>query len=161
MILGDSMLKDIESSKIRKGLNNDEKVYIKHFSGATVHHMTNYVKPTMEYDNDLLILHCGTNDLRSGKTPDTIAKEIIELATDIKTEHNDIMISGIVPRRDSLNNKGKQVNNHLKMLCRERNICFINNDNVDPNLYLNNGGLHLNFKGTYVLGGNLVDAIRL
>ena len=142
-------------------MNNNDKIYVKHFSGATVQHMQSYIQPSKGYDNDLVILHCGTNDLRENKPPETIANEIIDLAYDMKTEHNDIMISGIVPRRDSLQDKGKSVNEHLRLLCRERKINFIDNCNVDSRLHLNTSGLHLNFKGTYVLGGNLVNAIRI
>ena len=40
------------------------------------------------------------NDLRDQKAATEIAKEIVELAIDMKTEKNDIMISGIIPRRD-------------------------------------------------------------
>ena len=34
MILGDSLLKDIEQHKIRNGLPNKDKVFVKHFSGT-------------------------------------------------------------------------------------------------------------------------------
>ena len=123
--------------------------------------MKSYVLPTKEYDNDIVILHCGTNDLRGNKEPKDIANEIGELALSIKTVSNDIMISGIVPRRDSLHEKGKKVNEQLKVICREKNMHFIDNTNISPYRDLNSSGLHLNFEGTYVLGGNLVDAIRL
>ena len=36
VILGDSTLKDIEQRKVKNGLSNNEKVYVKHFSGASV-----------------------------------------------------------------------------------------------------------------------------
>ena len=42
VIVGDSMLKDIQQHKIRNGLTNNEKVYVKHFAGATVEHMKSY-----------------------------------------------------------------------------------------------------------------------
>ena len=85
MILGDSLLKDIEQHKIRNGLPNKDKVYVQHFSGATIEHMKSYVIPSKNYDNDLVILHCGTNDLRDSKSAQDIANDIIELAIDMKT----------------------------------------------------------------------------
>ena len=105
------MLKGIEQQKLRKGLNNKERVFVKHFSGATVEDMKNDVIPSKKkYENDLVILLVGTNDLRDQKAATEIAKEIVELAIDMKTEKNDIMISGIIPRRDNLNGKAMEVN---------------------------------------------------
>ena len=71
------------------------------------------------------------------------------------------MISGIVPRRDKFNDKGIEVNKVLCSLCSTYNFHFIDNKNVKIESHLNMGGLHLNNSGTYVLGGNLVDAMKL
>ena len=103
----------------------------------------------------------GTNVLRHPKEAKEIAKEIIDLAINTKNEKNEIMISGIVPRRDNLNDKAKEVNIHLQNLCINYNFHFIDNGNVNKDTDLNMSGLHLNYKGTYVLGGNCVEAIRL
>ena len=70
------------------------------------------------------------------------------------------MISGIVPRRD-INEKVTEVNHFLQNLCGIYNFHFINNANVNIDTHLNLSGLHLNHQGTYVLGGNIVEAIRL
>ena len=45
VVLGDSLLKGIEQHRVRNSLRNNEKVYVKHFSGATTSHMHNYVQP--------------------------------------------------------------------------------------------------------------------
>ena len=58
--MGDSLLKDIEQHKIRNGLGTNEKVYLKHFSGANIEHMKSYVIPSKGFDNDLVILHVDT-----------------------------------------------------------------------------------------------------
>ena len=160
-ILGDSMLKDIDQHKVSQGLGNKEKVYVKSFSGATIDHMKSYIIPTKEYNNDLIVLHCGTNDLRSGKTSHDIARGIIDIAMDMKTDNNDVMVSAILPRRDSLNAKGMEVNSHLKNLCDDNNIHFIDNINVKSKYHLNGSGLHLNIDGTYIVGSNFVNALKL
>ena len=160
VILGDSLVKDVEQHKLRNSLNK-ERIFIKNFSGATVEDMKTYIIPSKKHDNDLVILHVGTNDLRHPKEAKEIAKEIIDLAINTKTEKNEIMISGIVPRRDNLNDKAKEVNIHLQNLCINYNFHFIDNGNVNKDTDLNMSGLHLNYKGTYVLGGNFVEAIRL
>ena len=66
VILGDSLVKDVEQHKLRNSLNK-ERIFIKDFSGATVEDMKTYIIPSKKHDNDLVILHVGTNDLRHRK----------------------------------------------------------------------------------------------
>ena len=160
-IIGDSIIKDIEQHKVSQALGNREKVFVKSFSGAKINHMKSYVIPTKEFDNELLILHCGTNDLRSGKKAHDIAKEIFDLAIDKKNKKNDVMVSAIIPRRDFLNEKGMEVNSCLKNLCSNHNIHFIDHANVKSKYHLNGSGLHLNIDGTYIVGSNFVNALKL
>ena len=160
VILGDSIIKDVEQHKIRKGLNNKERVFVKHFPGTTVDDMKNYIIPSKKYENDLVILHMGTNDLKD-KEAKEIATEIVEMAIDMKTEKSEVMVSGIVPRMDNLNEKAMEVNKFLQNSCCTYNFNFIDNGNVNKDTHLNLSGLHLNHKGTYVLGSNFVEAIRL
>ena len=158
-ILGDSTIKNIEPHKVRKSLKTDQKVYIKSFPGASTKDMESYSIPTKSYGNDLIILHCGTNDLRTSKSPNEISRMILELANDMKTEDNDVMISGILPRNDELNSKGKSVNSNLKTLCKDK-YHFIDNSNIAFR-HLNSSKLHLNIDGDYMLGSNFVNAINL
>ena len=58
-----------------------------------------------------------------------------------------------------LHGKGKEVNKLLQYLCISKKLFFINNSN--PEYHLNNSGLHLNTRGTFILGSNLVDAINI
>ena len=145
---------------MRQALGNKERVFVKQFSGANVDHMKSYAIPSKGYDNNVVILHVGTNDLRESKSAKEIASSIIDLATDLKTENNNIMLSSITPRNGKLNEKGTEVNSHLKFLCSIHNFTFIDNSNIIKSYHLNKGGLHLNYKGTNVLGSNLVDAIN-
>ena len=57
---------------------SNQKIFIKSFLGATVDCMNSYVIPSQKYKSDLYILHTGCNDLRSNKSPQVIAIEIIE-----------------------------------------------------------------------------------
>ena len=93
---------------MREAMGRSEKAFIKSFSGANIEAMEYYVKPTMNYENDLIILHFGTNDLRSEKSANDIANGIIKIGIKMKTETNDVMISSIVPRGDDeqLDKKG-------------------------------------------------------
>ena len=159
-IIGDSLLKDVKAFKMRKDLPN-EKVYVKSFPGSTTNCMKDYVKPSLKYDPDLIIMHVGTNDLRSEKTPLQIADDIIRLALEMKTDVNDVTISGIISRNDDLNDKGLMVNDFLKIKTSELSLGFLENKNIKPGIHLNNVGLHLNGKGTFTFANNLLNFIRM
>ena len=94
-ILGDSMLKDIKPFKMRNSLPN-HKLFVKSFSGATVEEMGDYMKPSLKFDPDHIIIHSGTNDLKSNKDAAEIATDIIKLANNAKTDTNAVTISGII-----------------------------------------------------------------
>ena len=163
VILGDSTIKDIEPHKMREALGKQEKIYIKSFSGADTNAMEHYVKPTIEFENDLIILHFGTNDLRGDKSANDIANQIVNIGKNLKTDNNEIMISGILPRKDNenLHNKGTELNKNLMSLCSLCNFIFINHSYISKSQHLNFSGLHLNIKGTYALANNLLKSIRL
>ena len=100
-ILGDSIVKDIRSHEVRR-TKQGEKIYVKTFPGATTECLKDYVKPTMKYNPDFVILHTGTNDLKSNKSSEEISDDIIKLALDIKTDQNDIVVGGILARNDDM-----------------------------------------------------------
>ena len=79
--------------------------------------MYDYVKPSLKFKSDLFILHCGTNDLKSEKSPEAIANVNCKFSgKEVKTD-NEIMNSSIASRRDEHNQKAVAVNKHLKVLC--------------------------------------------
>ena len=160
-ILGDSLLKDIKPYKMRQAMYSKDKVYIKSFPGATTECMRDYVTPSLKFNPDLLIIHTGTNDLRSDKTPTDIVEEIINLVERIKTNDNDVIVSGLLVRDDNLNDKRLQVNALLKLKCVKINVHFLENDNIYSSQHLNASGLHLNPKGTIELANNFLKCIYL
>ena len=153
-IIGDSTIKNIESYKMRQGMTSNEKVYIKSFPGAKVECMTDYIKPTLKFNPDAIILHIGTNDLRSEKSAEDIGNEILSLVNNIKTPVNEIIVSSIIARDDSLNQKGNDVNIFLKSNCNN-NFLFCEHLNISKK-HLNGSGLHLNTKGTITLANNFL-----
>ena len=80
----------------------------------------------------------------------------IELAASCKLTRN-ILIFGIVPRRDKLNAKAAQLNSFLKNKCVRRNICFVNN--INPRYHCNQSGIYLNKSETNTLIENLLFAL--
>ena len=155
-ILGNSMVKNIQGFKMKQANNNDKNVYVKSFSGATVDCMNSYVCPTIKKNPKTIILHCGTNDLKSPQGACNIAQDIIDLAEALETGNNSVMVSGLVPRGDFLNGKATEVNKVLKQLCQSKNLKFIDNSNINPSIHLNRSRLHLNEYGTTLLANNFI-----
>ena len=132
--VGDSMVKDIYGWELS---DNNEKVVVKHFSGSTKEDMMTYIKPPLKRSPDRFIIHVGTNDLRSHQNPETIARNIEEVANNSKTDTNKVLISSIVPRRDNLNGKGRHVNMFLKKFCMENDFCYVNHGNIKSRQHCN------------------------
>ena len=161
-ILGNSIVKDQKPHKMKYKLGANERIYVKPFLGANVQVMVEYARPTVRRDPKLILLHVGSNDLRSTKTAENIASDIMKLALELKTETNDVMVSGIVFRNDSqaLNDKGKAVNLILKIECEAYNMLFIDQSNIQQQ-HLNGSKLHLNYKGTVMLANNFLNYIKI
>ena len=90
-------------------LSDDKnKVVVKHFSGAKTKDMESYIIPTLEQNPETIIIHSGTDDLKSDSSPEEIARNIIKLTKSCKTETNKLILSSIVPRYKNLNEKATQ-----------------------------------------------------
>ena len=137
-IAGDSMLKDVKQWHVQNAIPG-HKIYVKCFPGATTTDMRDYLKPSMRHDPDLILIHAGTNSLNSAQTPLEIADDIIDLASSIKTEDNDVVISSIILRGDALNNKVNEVNKILAENCLALDIGFQNNSNIQLKHLQGNG----------------------
>ena len=104
-------------------------------------------------------MYVGTNELRSSKTAEEISKELLNLALDLNTNQNEVMVSSIIKRDDKWNDKGQEVNCFLSSKCSELGLGFIDNHHNSTN-HLNGSGLHLNFIGTIALARNLLRSIN-
>ena len=92
-IVGDSLIKDVYGWDLS---DREEKVAGKHFSGSTTGDMKNYIQPPLKRDPDRIIIHVGTNRLRSSQDLETITKNIIDIAKNNATNKNEILVSSIV-----------------------------------------------------------------
>ena len=99
---------------------------MKTFSGATVSCMADYMKPPLRNPQDHFILYVGTNDLSSEKSSMKITESIINLVCRLKGKIHDVIVSTIILRTDDkkLNEKGTEVNLHLKQLSNEKNTFY-------------------------------------
>ena len=99
-IIGDSVVKYSNGWERCKQLNANCKVFVKTFSSAKTTCMSNHVKPSVRKSPDHFILDICTNDLSSDKSSEEIARLIIDLATSIKNENHDVIISNVIIRAD-------------------------------------------------------------
>ena len=81
-------------------LNANCKVFGKTLWGAKIKCINDYIKQPVRNSSDHFILHVGTNDMSSDKSPEEIARSIIDLATSTKNENHDVSISNIIIRVD-------------------------------------------------------------
>ena len=75
--------------------------------------MKSYVVPTIKQNPETIVIHCGTNDLKTEKDHGKIADNILGLAHLRKTGNNTVMISGTVPLNDHLNDDAIKVRETL------------------------------------------------
>ena len=159
IILGDSMIKHTNGWEIAKKLKPECKVFVRNFPGATTQCMADYMKPSIRAKPNHFILHVGTNDLSSNRPPDEIAKAIIDLASELKSEKSGVSISSIIMRADKpeLNKKGSEVNHRLKEMCNRKNFFLIDHSKKIKASHLNSSRLHLNRKGANILSSSLTQ----
>ena len=136
---------------------NNDSIFVKCFPGATTKCMEDYIKPSLSKRPDHIIIHCGTNDLSSNKSAESISSGIIKLATSV--EHSRVSVSALTCRRDEWAQKANEVNRCLKEMCGDRNIGFIPNENIKTS-HLNRSHLHLNKTGTKLLEKNFFQFIN-
>jgi len=65
VIIGDSIIKDVKGWQLSK--STKERIVVNPFPGATSDDMSNYVIPSVQRKPNRIILHVGTNDLKSKK----------------------------------------------------------------------------------------------
>ena len=85
LIVGDSIVKNIEPYKMKK--STKYVTTVKSIAGPTTEGMIHHVKGCMDnFVPDLVLLHCGTNDLKKDLTRQKIAQKILKLAEEYLTE---------------------------------------------------------------------------
>ena len=144
-IVGDSILKNLQGRKISRSA----KVKVSSFPGCTTMYMRDHIKPVLRRNPDAIVMHVGTNSLRSSASVRDCAEEIVNLVTMISKESSaDLAISGIIPRSDDevLALKVSGVNKILKTFCNQNGWGYVDHSNISPEHDLNRSGLHLNTK---------------
>ena len=97
---------------------------------------------------DIVLLHCGTNDLKKDLTRQKITLYILKLAEEVSDGGTrDVLVSGIINRGDDSDAKFQTVNEFLSEIRTRKNVKYIDNGNIGFGI-LNQSKLHLNKFGT-------------
>jgi hypothetical protein len=80
VIMGDSIISKLAGWKMSDKSN---RTTIRSFPGSRVEDMADYVKPTLKWKPDNIILHTGTNNLRTDKPLD-VAEKIVKICEQIE-----------------------------------------------------------------------------
>ena len=146
------MIKNISGT----GTSRDHTVKIRPHLGATNIDMCDYIKLELRHQPDVIILHCGTNDI-----PNEIntLKKLKKLLKDIEgyDTHRkpQVVISGLIKRYDQdFNEDIKSINEKIQSLCTSKGLSFIDNSNIDKSC-LNRSKLQLNRRGLSFLASNI------
>ena len=94
---------------------------------------------------------------QAGPSCKEIAESAMDIATNMKSEENDIIVSSIKARGDGFNGKAGAVNEHLMKFCLENDTVYLDNRNIClENLEKGGtwGGLH---SGTELFEKNILD----
>ena len=139
---------------------NTSKIIVKSFPGATTDDMQPYIQPLVKQSPNEAIVDIGTNDLKSTKQPELISKKIIDIANKFDMEKTTVKISALTARGDQFSKKVAQVNECLKTDCGEKNLCFIEHENINSLILLNRSNVHLNKNGTKPICRNFLKLIK-
>ena len=156
-VIGDSQLRYLDGTRLT---NNHHEVHVVADPGARIAKMKNQRR--LEPDSDVIIVHAGTNNLKSA-TPIQLSNEIIETLDDIKSNNPgaQVVFSSIFKRSDELHLNAKviQTNKILKEKLLLQGYDLIDNDNI---LFTNlaKDGLHINQGGLRKFAGNISKYIR-
>ena len=163
--VGDSNFKGLRCALVASHIRRP--VYVSKFAyhGATASHIRHYIDIALEKKPDVLIIHAGTNDVwgrnRNDKCAEDIASELIDTALKAKQRGvRRVLILSVLPVRNPESNaRATDINNILKILCREKDIQLIDNSNITLEYLRKDDDVHLNGWGFRELALNFAHYI--
>ena len=169
-IAGDSITKILSAGKMS---DSRVKTKIKSHPGGRVRRIENTIIKESDQDHireaRAIVLHVGTNNVADGDTSESILEDFKDTIDTIRNVNPGVkvIISSILPRTsDKLVNKQiRATNAALEELCSEKDLYFVNHDDVfikdnktDESLYKDH--IHLNAKGGRALGTSIRQKIN-
>ena len=114
-----------------------------------------------QHNPDVVVVHVGSNNVRTHMSAQEIMGDIMDLTTSIKeaVPNVKIIVSSILRRGDASERRIHRINNELDWLCSIRDYVM-----VDGNCWVRSNdfardGVHLNRRGSYNFGRLLCNVI--
>lgn len=89
------MIKKLKGWEMSKKFKN-ANVHVRHYTGVKVRCMKDHIKPSVIEKPDQTLLNVDSNDLHFDRQPDLHAKSIVDIASSIKNEEQDVTVSKII-----------------------------------------------------------------
>ena len=143
---------------LEKGSFNNHNTKVKSHGGSTVDDMYDYIAPLIKKKPANVILHVSTND-----APDKSARMIFQELSNLKVYIENelpkarVLISCPIFRTD--NEKANRTLQELDSKLKGSAYDIVSHDNIDGTC-LSRRGLHLNRKGSKILGENYIAQIQ-
>ena len=155
-IIGDSIVNGVNP----RGFDKKYLVKVRPYGGATSEDVIDFVKPSVRKKPDHMLIHVGTNDLTNKVDTIKQSKTIIKYIKE-NSPTTQICMSSITIRADKkgLDSTITKINNDLMKFCKNNDIAFIDNSNVNSS-HLSRKKLHLNQKGLSVLANNFITYLN-
>ena len=138
-------------------MSRNKLIKVRCFPGAKVEDMADYTKPLLKSQPTAIIVHAGTNNLKS-EDAITVKNKLLKLKDNIEQKHPNtaVILSTLTPRTDDrlLEQKVRDVNE----LLINSGVDILNNDNVKYH-HLNRSKLHLKYSGAALLAKNFIAKI--
>ena len=109
------------------------------------------LKLALRENPDHFVLHVGTNELDSDRSPDPTAKSIVDVASSLETDKHEVTILSIITRNDRFMGKANEANKRLIELCFEKTFLLVGHSNILKSQHLNESKLRLNRRGIPIL----------
>ena len=153
-IIGNSVLNGIQE----RGMNKDEniKVKIRKYPGAPSIDILDHIKSSLRKAPEQIIIHAGTNDMSNNANYLKNVKKIVKLVKE-NCKDTKLSFSSKICRTDvkDIADTINTTNSHLQNYCKQQNVGFIDNGNIN----LNPKGLHLHERLSSKLAKDLLDFI--
>jgi len=146
MVVGDSIVRNVGADR------SDMKVEC--FPGIKTEQLHRVIEKRNLVSPDTVIIHVGTNDLKSTRNLDIVMGEVYALVSTAKKKLPNcrLVLSGVLRRRDVSWRRTGALNDRFDWVANALGLTF-----VDPNGWIEDGdfprdGLHLNGRGKRRLG---------
>ena len=128
-IVGGSIIKNITGT----GISRTNTVKMRPHPEATTADIYDYIKPELRHKPDVIIIHCGTNDIENEINTVKKTKKLVKKIDEYdKQNPPKVVISSLIKRYDKdFNDDIANINEKFQRFWNGKGLSFIDNNNID------------------------------